>query len=79
MDERRVLIKNNLRDIMAALPKGVTLLGASKTVPAEYINFAADCGLKVVGENRVNELLEKYDLTPAEIVKKAKEAIALKA
>ncbi|MBQ3081576.1 MAG: YggS family pyridoxal phosphate-dependent enzyme [Clostridia bacterium] len=55
------MIKENLKKIMASLPDGVTLLGASKTVPAEYINFAADCGLKVIGENRVNELLSKYD------------------
>lgn len=61
MDERRLLIKENLERIMGALPDGVTLLGATKTVPAEYINFAADCGLKVIGENRVNELLAKYD------------------
>lgn len=61
MDERKLLIKENLEKIMASLPDGVTLLGASKTVPAEYINFAADCGLKVIGENRVNELLSKYD------------------
>ncbi len=61
MDERRLLIKENLESILKALPEGVTLLGASKTVPAEYINFAAECGLKVIGENRVGELLEKYD------------------
>ncbi len=61
MDERRALIKENLQSIMNVLPSDVMLLGASKTVPAEYINFAADCGLKIIGENRVNELLEKYD------------------
>jgi len=61
MDEKRLLIKSNLQSITAALPAGVTLLAATKTVPAEYINYAADCGLKVIGENRVNELLEKYD------------------
>lgn len=61
MDERRALIKSNLEKIQALVPEGVVLLGASKTVPAEYINFAADCGLKVIGENRVNELLEKYE------------------
>ncbi len=46
---------------MPQIPEGVTLLAATKTVPAEYINYAADLGLKVIGENRVNELLEKYD------------------
>lgn len=61
MDERRAYIKNALDTIRASLPEGVRLLGASKTVSAEYINYAADCGLDLIGENRVNELLEKYD------------------
>lgn len=61
-DKRKLQIRDNLREIFASLPEGVTLLGATKTVPAEYINFAADCGLRVIGENRVNELLEKYPL-----------------
>lgn len=60
-DERKAQIKSRIEEITAKLPVGVTLLGATKTVPAEYINYAADCGLKVIGENRVNELLEKYD------------------
>lgn len=61
MDERKEQIRARLTEIMGALPEGVTLLGATKTVPAEYINYAATLGLKVIGENRVNELLEKYD------------------
>jgi len=40
----------------------VTLVAATKTVPAEVINFAArNLGLTVIGENRVQELLSKYD------------------
>lgn len=39
-----------------------TLLAATKTVPVEQINFAIrECGITVIGENRVQELLEKYD------------------
>ncbi|MBQ9469052.1 MAG: YggS family pyridoxal phosphate-dependent enzyme [Clostridia bacterium] len=37
------------------------LLAATKTVPAEQINFAVkECGVTAIGENRVQELLEKY-------------------
>ncbi len=61
MDDKKQLIKANLEGIFSELPQGVTLLAATKTVAPEYINFAADCGLRVIGENRVNELLEKYD------------------
>ncbi len=40
----------------------VTLLAATKTVPAEEILFAIrHLGLAAVGENRVQELLAKYD------------------
>ena len=42
-------------------PEDVTLLAATKTVPAEIINHAIDCGLRYVGENRVQEFMEKYD------------------
>lgn len=42
-------------------PEDVTLLGATKTVPAELINHAIRCGLQHIGENRVQELMEKYD------------------
>mgnify|MGYP004566819829 CR=1 FL=1 len=40
----------------------VTLLGASKTMPAEDITYLMrDCGLRVVGENRAQEFAAKYD------------------
>lgn len=39
----------------------VTLLAATKTVDADTINFAIDNGITCIGENRVQELLEKYD------------------
>ncbi|MBE6678092.1 MAG: YggS family pyridoxal phosphate-dependent enzyme [Ruminococcaceae bacterium] len=61
MDEKKAFIKERLAEIQKKLPTGVALLGATKTVPAEYINYAAECGLRLMGENRVNELVEKYD------------------
>lgn len=42
-------------------PDSVTLLAATKTVDAETINFAIANGISCIGENRVQELLEKYD------------------
>lgn len=39
----------------------VTLLAATKTVDADTINFAIENGITCIGENRVQELLEKYD------------------
>jgi pyridoxal phosphate enzyme (YggS family) len=40
-------------------PATVTLVGATKTVPAERIAAALDAGLTDVGENRAQELLAK--------------------
>ena len=39
----------------------VRLLAVTKTVDADKINFAISKGVNLIGENRVNELLEKYD------------------
>ncbi len=39
----------------------ITFLAATKTVEPELINYAISLGLKKIGENRVQELLSKYD------------------
>lgn len=39
----------------------ITLLAATKTVPVEVINHAISRGLTHLGENRVQELLDKYE------------------
>ena len=39
----------------------ITLLAATKTVPLEVVNHAIEKGLACIGENRVQELLDKYD------------------
>lgn len=36
------------------------IVAVSKTVPAERINPVKDAGVRILGENRVQELLEKY-------------------
>lgn len=42
-------------------PSEITLLAATKTVPASVINRAVPCGIDRIGENRVQELLSKKD------------------
>jgi len=39
----------------------VEILAVTKTVDTDRINYAASKGIKLIGENRTNELLEKYD------------------
>lgn len=52
----------NERIKIALKGRKVTLVGATKTVGAETINYAAEnLGLRDIGENRVQELLSKYE------------------
>ncbi len=39
----------------------IILLAATKTVPVEVVNYAIRQGVSCIGENRVQELLEKFD------------------
>lgn len=42
-------------------PSDICLLAATKTVPVEVINHAIAAGIRVIGENRVQELCSKID------------------
>ncbi len=42
-------------------PRDITLLAATKTVPVEVINHGIALGIDHIGENKVQELCEKYD------------------
>ncbi len=58
-------VRENIIKASAHSPWGKPplLLAATKTVPAPVINFAVShLGLSVIGENRVQELMDKYDL-----------------
>ena len=45
----------------------VTLIAVSKTKPAEVLKEAYDLGIRVFGENKVQELTEKYEVLPKDI------------
>lgn len=45
----------------------VTLIAVSKTKPAETLQEAYDLGVRVFGENKVQELTEKYEVLPDDI------------
>lgn len=64
-------LTDNIRDIneritAAAQKSGrnrddITLLAVTKTVPVELINDAIEAGIEDIAENKVQELLSKYD------------------
>jgi len=63
--ENILYVKQKIKDSAEAAGRSaqdVVLLAATKTVDADTINFAIDNGINCIGENRVQELLEKYDL-----------------
>ena len=45
----------------------VTLIAVSKTKPLALLQEAYDCGCRDFGENRVQELTEKYEALPKDI------------
>jgi pyridoxal phosphate enzyme (YggS family) len=60
-------ISKNLKKIKEQLPEGVTLVAVSKTKPAEMILDAYNCGQRIFGENKVQELVEKEEKLPKDI------------
>lgn len=45
----------------------VTLIAVSKTKPIEMLQEAYDLGVRVFGENKVQELVDKYEVLPKDI------------
>lgn len=45
----------------------VTLIAVSKTKPVEMLKEAYDFGTRVFGENKVQEIVDKYDALPGDI------------
>jgi hypothetical protein len=62
-----VLIKQNLDHIKNSLPENVTLIAVSKTQPASSILEAYQAGQRAFGENKIQEMVEKFDILPKDI------------
>ncbi len=60
-------IKENLLAIKKTIPDTVTLVAVSKTKPMSFIQEAFDEGQRVFGENRVQEMTEKWENLPKDI------------
>lgn len=48
-------------------PEEVTLIAVSKTKPVEMLKEAYDAGARVFGENKVQEIVDKYDQMPSDV------------
>ncbi|WP_312900791.1 YggS family pyridoxal phosphate-dependent enzyme [Chryseobacterium taichungense] len=60
-------IQENYNAIKSQLPQHVELVAVSKTHPVFAIQEVYDLGQRVFGENKVQELTEKYPLLPKDI------------
>lgn len=61
------MIKDNLLAIKNSIPSQVTLIAVSKTNPNRAILEAYEAGQRIFGENKVQELLDKYESLPKDI------------
>ncbi len=71
------MLSENLRDVEKKIedackrsnrdPKEVTLIAVSKTKPVEMLQEVYDAGGRNFGENKVQEIMDKYDQLPADI------------
>ncbi|HIX87275.1 MAG TPA: YggS family pyridoxal phosphate-dependent enzyme [Candidatus Parabacteroides intestinigallinarum] len=60
-------IAENIRQMKASLPAGVTLVAVSKFHPVEALREAYDAGQRVFGESRAQELVAKRKALPEDI------------
>ena len=60
-------ISENILNIKSKLPKQVTLVAVSKTKPLSYLLEAYNTGQRVFGENKIQEMVSKYNEMPKDI------------
>ncbi len=60
-------ISNNLIQIKSQLPAHVTLVAVSKTKPVADLMEAYDAGQRIFGENKIQEMTDKWEVMPKDI------------
>lgn len=60
-------IKDNLLQIKSQLPENVTLVAVSKTKPVSDLMEAYYAGQRIFGENKIQEMTEKWEQLPKDI------------
>ncbi|MCA6422937.1 MAG: YggS family pyridoxal phosphate-dependent enzyme [Flavobacterium sp.] len=60
-------IEENLLQIKSQLPDNVTLVAVSKTKPIEDLMEAYHAGQRIFGENKIQEMTEKWQQMPKDI------------
>ncbi len=60
-------IRENLTTIKTSLPEQVTLVAVSKTKPVSDLMEAYDAGQRIFGENKIQEMTDKWEQMPKDI------------
>ncbi|TSE09529.1 YggS family pyridoxal phosphate-dependent enzyme [Aquimarina algiphila] len=60
-------IERNLHNIQTSIPKEVTLVAVSKTKPISDLMTAYKAGQRIFGENKIQEMAEKWENMPKDI------------
>ena len=60
-------IKNNLLQIRSTIPENVSLVAVSKTKPVTDLMEAYETGQRIFGENKIQEMTEKWEQMPKDI------------
>ena len=61
------MIAKNIQNIQSKLPENVALVAVSKTKPIADLQEAYTAGQRIFGENKIQEMVEKYDALPKDI------------
>jgi pyridoxal phosphate enzyme (YggS family) len=61
-------IQTNLTEVKSKLPNHVTLVAVSKTKPVEDLMEAYQAGQRIFGENKIQEMAEKYQQMPKDVL-----------
>jgi len=61
------MIKDNLHKIKNSISKEITLVAVSKTKPIIDLQNAYNAGQRVFGENKIQEMVDKFDALPKDI------------
>jgi pyridoxal phosphate enzyme (YggS family) len=60
-------IQKKIREIKKLISDNVSLVAVSKTKPIEDLQEAYDAGQRIFGENKIQEMVDKFDVLPKDI------------
>ena len=60
-------IKQQLKSLKAELPENISLVAVSKTKPYIDLEHAYECGQRIFGENKIQEMTLKWESLPKDI------------